>query len=66
MSFSCPKATLPEALDLVRDSGYGGFEPRVEEGHAHGIEYGMTSAERREARALAEESRSRCAVSQRP
>ena len=55
MSFSCPKATLPEALDLVRDSGYGGFEPRVEEGHAHGIELDMPSAKRREARALAEE-----------
>ncbi len=55
MSFSCPRATLAEALDLVKESGYAGFEPRIAEGHAHGIEPDMTPAARREARETAAE-----------
>jgi len=53
MSFSCPQLTLGEALDLVRDSGYTGFEPRIDSGHRHGIEPGMTPEKRREALSLA-------------
>ncbi len=41
MNFSCPDASLAEALDLVRESGYTGFEPRIGAGHAHGVEVGM-------------------------
>ena len=55
MSFSCPKATLAEALDLVKANGYTGFEPRTDAGHTHGIETSMTTEKRREARKLAEE-----------
>ena len=55
MSFSCPKLPLGEALDLVKASGYAGFEPRVDAGHAHGIEPDMPADRRREARALAED-----------
>ena len=55
MSFSCPRATLAEALDIVKENGYTGFEPRIAVGHAHGIELGMTSAARREARDTAAE-----------
>ena len=53
MSFSCPTLTLPEALKLVSDSGYDGFEIRIDAGHAHGIETDMPAAKRREARDMA-------------
>ena len=53
MSFSCPKMALPEALALVKASGYAGFEPRIDSGHAHGIETSMPKAERRRAREIA-------------
>ncbi len=56
MSFSCPELTLPEALALVKASGYAGFEPRIESGHAHGIETTMPKEKRREARELAAEA----------
>lgn len=53
MSFSCPDATFSESLALARRLGYDGFEPRVESGHRHGIELGLspeeTAARRREA-----------------
>ena len=55
MSFSCPRAALGEALDLVKESGYAGFEPRIDAGHAHGIETNMTPAARRETRRMAED-----------
>ncbi|MBR3504524.1 MAG: sugar phosphate isomerase/epimerase [Clostridia bacterium] len=53
MSFSCPGLPLGEALDLAKASGYAGFEPRIDAGHAHGIEPGMPKDARRAARALA-------------
>ena len=55
MSFSCPKLGLAEALDLVKESGYTGFEPRIDAGHAHGIETDMPAEKRRAARALAQD-----------
>ncbi|MBO4884642.1 MAG: sugar phosphate isomerase/epimerase [Clostridia bacterium] len=56
MSFSCPELTLPEALELVRTSGYSGFEPRIDAGHKHGIETAMTKAARAEAKRMAADS----------
>jgi sugar phosphate isomerase/epimerase len=38
MSFSTPALTLREALDAAKRFGYDGFEPRIEAGHAHGVE----------------------------
>ena len=55
MSFSCPGATLAEALDLAKQTGYEGFEPRVDSGHGHGIELDMPKEARREARRIAED-----------
>lgn len=45
MSFSCPKATLTDVIGLAKKHGYTGFEPRVENNHAHKIELGLTSSE---------------------
>lgn len=53
MSFSCPELTLSEALDLAKANGYTGFEPRIESGHRHGIEPGISSEKVREAAAIA-------------
>ena len=55
MSFSCPGSTLGEALDLAKATGYAGFEPRIDSGHSHGIEPGMTVEKRRAARQIAED-----------
>ena len=54
MSFSCPDLTLGEMLATARSYGYQGIEPRIEAGHAHGIELDTPLATRR---ALAEEAR---------
>ncbi len=53
MSFSCPELSLPEALDLAKRNGYEGFEPRIDSGHKHGIELGISPEKRREAMAVA-------------
>ena len=55
MSFSCPEASLREALELATKFGYGGFEPRVESNHAHKIELELSKAEREEVAALSQE-----------
>ncbi len=46
MSFSCPELTLTEMLDAAVQCGYEGLEPRLEAGHAHGVETSLTSAAR--------------------
>ena len=48
MSFSCPTLSLDEMLALARDYGYDGIEPRIEAGHAHGIEMDTGVRERHE------------------
>jgi sugar phosphate isomerase/epimerase len=55
MSFSCPELSLVQLLDLARQLGYDGVEPRVECKHGHGIELGLSAAGRKTARALAAE-----------
>ena len=47
MSSVCPDWTLDEVVDGMKRHGYQGFEPRVEWGHASGIEAGLTAEERR-------------------
>jgi sugar phosphate isomerase/epimerase len=55
MSFSTPNLTLKETLDAAKRFGYDGFEPRIESGHAHGLETGAPAAFLKEAGAMAEE-----------
>jgi sugar phosphate isomerase/epimerase len=55
MSFSTPQLTLRETLDAAKRFGYDGFEPRIDAGHAHGVETGASAAFLKEARAMAEE-----------
>lgn len=38
MSFSCPDLEFGAMLDLARRAGYDGVEPRITEGHRHGVE----------------------------
>lgn len=38
MSFSCPQASFDGMLALANRYGYDGVEPRIDAGHAHGIE----------------------------
>ncbi len=54
MTFSCPKLSLPEVLDLARRAGYDGIEPRIGAGHAHGIETGLDADARRAVREQAQ------------
>jgi sugar phosphate isomerase/epimerase len=48
MSFSCPRASLDEMLAMARRYGYDGIEPRIDAGHAHGIEPNISAPVRRE------------------
>ena len=41
MTFSCPEASLAEALEMAERFGYDGIEPRISAGHGHGIELGI-------------------------
>ena len=50
MSFSTPDLTLDEMLALAGRLGYAGIEPRLAEGHKHGIETGISAAQRRQVR----------------
>lgn len=50
MSFSCPDLTLREMLELARQLGYDGIEPRLSSGHRHGIETTLDAAARRAVR----------------
>jgi sugar phosphate isomerase/epimerase len=53
MTFSTPELTLREVLELARNLGYEGIEPRVGENHRHGIEYAADRGTRQAAKALA-------------
>ncbi|MFH1008561.1 MAG: sugar phosphate isomerase/epimerase family protein [Candidatus Latescibacterota bacterium] len=46
MTFSTPHLSLPEVLEYAGRYGYNGIEPRLDEGHAHGIEVAATSEQR--------------------
>lgn len=55
MSFSTPKLTLKEMLTLARELGYDGIEPRLDAGHAHGVEVAAEPDERDKIRRAADE-----------
>ena len=54
MSFSTPGLSLEATLALAQQCGYDGIEPRMDAGHAHGIELATTAAERAGIRRRAE------------
>ncbi len=54
MTFSCPAASLREALALAKRFGYAGIELRLGQGHGHGIEVEAGPARRAELRRTAE------------
>jgi len=54
MSSVCPDWNLETIAAAMRRHGYQGLEPRVEWGHACGIEVGLSPARRREVRARLE------------
>jgi len=56
MSFSCPDKDLDHLLATAREFGYDAVEPRIESGHAHGIELGAAQAARSLARHRADEA----------
>jgi sugar phosphate isomerase/epimerase len=56
MSFSTPTLDLPQMLALARRLGYDGIEPRIAEGHAHGVELESSPEQRQEFKRLAAES----------
>lgn len=47
MSFSTPQLSLAEMLEVARRFGYDGIEPRLDVGHAHGVEVAATAEQRR-------------------
>jgi len=48
MSFSCEKLNLDEMLSLAVRYGYDGIEPRIGQGHGHGVELNIAPARRKE------------------
>lgn len=56
MSFSTPDLDFAQTLAAAKRYGYDGFEPRLESGHAHGIETGISAAQTAEIRQMAEDS----------
>jgi sugar phosphate isomerase/epimerase len=50
MTFSTPKLTLAEVLAAAKRYGYDGIEPRLDAGHAHGIEVSLSAAQRQAVR----------------
>jgi len=48
MSFSTPESTLTEMIEIAQRYGYDGIEPRLDAGHAHGIEVSIDGEQRRE------------------
>lgn len=50
MTFACPGYSLKDVIDAAVRYHYDGVEPRVAEGHQHGIELGLTETQRAEVR----------------
>jgi sugar phosphate isomerase/epimerase len=47
MSFSTPDRTLGQMIEIARRFGYEALEPRLDSGHAHGIEVSLDAGARR-------------------
>lgn len=46
MSFSAPELTLSELCEVANRYGYTGIEPRMDAGHAHGVEETISAVQR--------------------
>ncbi|MBM3261848.1 MAG: hypothetical protein FJY97_00215 [candidate division Zixibacteria bacterium] len=53
ISFSTLRLTLDEMCAVARRFGYAGIEPRMDAGHAHGVETGLSAGERARHRDIA-------------
>ena len=56
MTFSCPDWNLDTILKKGKEYGFDGVEPRVEVGHKHGIELGLSKTEIAEIRQKVQDS----------
>jgi sugar phosphate isomerase/epimerase len=56
MTFACPQWSLAEIVRAAKAHGYAGFEPRVHDDHAHGIELSMPASDRKRAAHMAHEA----------
>lgn len=61
MSFTTPEASLREMLDIAKQYGYDGIEPRAQSKHKHGVEPEAGPAERKEIKKTFEGSGIECA-----
>ncbi len=63
MSSACPDWSLDEVISGMKRHGYTGFEPRVEWGHASGIEASLSAAARAEIKTrMADEGLAICCI----
>ena len=60
MTFSTPKLSLKENLEVAKRFGYAGIEPRLDSSHAHGVEVSATPAQRDAIRKTFEDSGIAC------
>jgi len=44
MSFSCPESDVKEFIHTAKQYGFDGIEPRIDAGHKHGIEPGVSAS----------------------
>lgn len=56
MSSTCPNYTVSQIVETCTRLGFQGFEPRIEWGHAHGIEPGASNQKLNEARRIWEDA----------
>lgn len=56
MSFSTPTLSLTEMLDVAKQYGYDGIEPRLDAQHAHGVEVHTTAEQRAAIRQQADDA----------
>ncbi len=50
MTFSCPELNLRDVLDLAKQTGYDGVEPRITADHKQGKEIDIDASTRAEIR----------------
>src|SRR5690606_1726587 len=56
MSSTCPNYTVKEIVDACTRLAFQGFEPRIEWGHAHGLEPGASNDSLQAARRIWEDA----------
>ena len=56
MTFSTPELSLAEVLEAANRYGYDGIEPRLDAGHAHGVEVAATDRQRSEIKKQAKDA----------